>query len=129
MKAYCPYCRKEVDYNIEKRSVSTFKGVKVDTFMNVAVCKSCNNDLYVNDLEKENMKRIYTCYSLNADIIKPSDIIDFRNKYGLSQRELTSILSFGKMTINRYENGYIPTKTQSDYIKMLINNEEEFIKK
>ena len=63
------------------------------------------------------------CYSLNADIIKPSDIIDFRNKYGLSQRELTSILSFGKMTINRYENGYIPTKTQSDYIKMLINNE------
>ena len=33
------------------------------------------------------------------------------------------------MTINRYENGYIPTKTQSDYIKMLINNEEEFIKK
>ena len=105
------------------------KGVKVDTFMNVAVCKSCNNDLYVNDLEKENMKRVYVCYSLNTDIIKPSDIIDFRNKYGLSQRELTSILSFGKMTINRYENGYIPTKTQSDYIKMLINNEEEFIKK
>lgn len=129
MKAYCPYCRKEVDYNIEKRSVSTFKGVKVDTFMNVAVCKSCNNDLYVNDLEKENMKRVYVCYSLNTDIIKPNDIIDFRNKYGLSQRELTSILSFGKMTINRYENGYIPTKTQSDYIKMLINNEEEFIKK
>ena len=80
MKAYCPYCRKEVDYNIEKRSVSTFKGVKVDTFMNVAVCKSCNNDLYVNDLEKENMKRVYVCYSLNTDIIKPSDIIDFRNK-------------------------------------------------
>ena len=129
MKAYCPYCRKEVDYNIEKRSASTFKGVKVDTFMNVAVCKSCNNDLYVNDLEKENMKRVYVCYSLNTDIIKPSHIIDFRNKYGLSQRELTSILSFGKMTINRYENGYIPTKTQSDYIKMLINNEEEFIKK
>ena len=89
MKAYCPYCRKEVDYNIEKRSVSTFKGVKVDSFMYVAVCKSCNNDLYVNDLEKENMKRVYMCYSLNADIIKPSDIIDFRNKYGLSQRELT----------------------------------------
>ena len=45
-------------------------------------------------------------------------------KYNISQRELTSILDFGKMTINRYERGGVPTKSQSDYIKLLIENNE-----
>ena len=48
-----------------------------------------------------------------------------REKYDISQRELTSILGFGKMTINRYERGGIPTKSQSDYIRVLIENENE----
>ena len=33
------------------------------------------------------------------------------------------------MTINRYERGGLPTKSQSDYIKLLIENEDEFIEK
>ena len=33
------------------------------------------------------------------------------------------------MTINRYERGGLPTKSQSDYIKLLIENEDRFIEK
>ena len=33
------------------------------------------------------------------------------------------------MTINRYERGGLPTKSQSDYIKLLIENEDKFIEK
>ena len=33
------------------------------------------------------------------------------------------------MTINRYERGGIPTKSQSDYIKLLIDNGDKFIEK
>ncbi len=129
MKVYCPYCRKEVNYRIETREVKEFKGIEINCLENVAICKECNNDLYVNDLEKENNKRIYEAYRGKTDIIKPQNIIDLREKYSLSQRELTAILGFGKMTINRYERGGIPTKSQSDYIKLLIENENEFIKK
>lgn len=129
MKVYCPYCRKEVDYSIEKRDVKEFRGIKLNTFENVAMCNKCNNDLYVNDLEEKNNKRIYELYQEKVNIIKPQDIINLRSKYSISQRELTAILGFGKMTINRYERGGIPTKSQSDYIKLLIDNESEFIKK
>ena len=52
-----------------------------------------------------------------------------RKKYDISQRELTAILGFGKMTINRYERGGVPTKAQSDYIKLLIDNNDKFIEK
>lgn len=129
MKVYCPYCRKDVEYKIEKRDIKEFKGVKINTFENVGICIECNNDLYINLLERENNERIYNAYKEKSNIITGKDIIDFRNKYNISQRELTSILGFGKMTINRYERGDIPTKSQSDYLKLLIENEDKFIEK
>ena len=129
MKVYCPYCKKEVDYKIEERQLKEFRGIEINTYENVAICKECNNDLYVDKIERDNIKRIYEIYRDKANIIKPQDIIELRGKYNISQRELTSILGFGKMTINRYEKGGVPTKSQSDYIKLLIANDSEFIKK
>ena len=129
MREYCPYCRKEVDYKIEKRDVKEFRGIEINTYENVAVCKECHQDLYVNEIEEKNNKRIYELYREKANIIKPQDIVNLREKYDISQRELTAILGFGKMTINRYERGGVPTKSQSDYIKLLIDNDSKFIEK
>ena len=69
MKVYCPYCKTEVEYNVEKREITEFKGVKINTFENVAMCVKCNEDLYVNDIEEANTKRIYKAYN---EIIKNS---------------------------------------------------------
>ena len=129
MKVYCPYCKKEVEYKIEKRELKEFRGIEVNTFENVAICNECNQDLYVNEIEDVNNERIYQIYREKANIIKAEDIIKLREKYNISQRELTSILGFGKMTINRYERGGLPTKSQSDYIKLLIENDDKFIEK
>ena len=129
MKVYCPYCKKEVEYKIEKRELKEFRGIEVNTFENVAICNECNQDLYVNKIEDENNERIYKIYREKANIIKAEDIVKLREKYDISQRELTAILELGKMTINRYERGGLPTKSQSDYIKLLIENEDKFIEK
>ena len=129
MKVYCPYCKKEVEYKIEKRELKEFRGIEVNTFENVAICNECNQDLYVNKIEDENNERIYKIYREKSNIIKAEDIVKLREKYDISQRELTAILGLGKMTINRYERGGLPTKSQSDYIKLLIENEDRFIEK
>ncbi len=129
MKVYCPYCKKEVEYKIEKRDVKEFRGIEINTYENVAVCKECHQDLYVNEIEEKNNERIYELYREKTNIIKPQDIVDLRKKYDISQRELTAILGFGKMTINRYERGGIPTKSQSDYIRLLIDDHDKFVKK
>lgn len=129
MKVYCPYCKEEVEYKIEKRELKEFRGIEVNTFENVAICNECNRDLYINKIEDENNERIYKIYREKANIIKAEDIVKLREKYDISQRELTAILGFGKMTINRYERGGLPTKSQSDYIKLLIENEDRFIEK
>ena len=129
MRVYCPYCKKEVEYKIEKRDVKEFRGIEINSYENVAVCKECHQDLYVNEIEEKNNERIYEIYREKANIIKPQDIVQLREKYDISQRELTSILGFGKMTINRYERGGVPTKSQSDYIKLLIENDNKFVEK
>ena len=129
MKVSCPYCTKEVEYKIGKRELKEFRGIEVNTFENVAICNECNQDLYVNKIEDENNERIYKIYREKANIIKAEDIVKLREKYDISQRELTAILGFGKMTINRYERGGLPTKSQSDYIKLLIENDDKFIEK
>ncbi len=129
MGVYCPYCKKEVEYKIEKRDIKEFRGVEINSYENVAVCKECDQDLYVNEIEEKNNQRIYEIYREKANIIKPQDIVDLRKKYDISQRELTAILGFGKMTINRYERGGVPTKSQSDYIKLLIENDNKFVEK
>ena len=36
MRVYCPYCKKEVEYKIEKRDLKEFRGIEVNTFENVA---------------------------------------------------------------------------------------------
>ncbi len=129
MKVYCPYCKKEVEYKVKKRDFKEFRGIEIDTYENIAICKECHQDLYVNEIEEKNNERIYEIYREKANIIKPQDIINLREKYDISQRELTAILGFGKMTINRYERGGVPTKSQSDYIKLLIDNDDKFIEK
>lgn len=129
MKVYCPYCKKEVEYKIEKRDLKEFRGIEINTYEDVAICNECQQDLYVNEIEEKNNERIYKLYREKANIIKPQDIVELREKYNISQRELTAILGFGKMTINRYERGGVPTKSQSDYIRLLINNENKFIEK
>ena len=129
MKVYCPYCRKEVDYKVEKRDLKEFRGIEINTYENVAMCKDCHHDLYVDEIERKNNERIYELYREKANIIKAQDIINLREKYGISQRELTAILGFGKMTINRYERGGVPTKSQSDYIKLLIDDDNKFVEK
>ena len=78
MKVYCPYCKKEVEYKIEKRELKEFRGIEVNTFENVAICNECNQDLYVNEIEDVNNERIYQIYREKANIIKAEDIIKLR---------------------------------------------------
>lgn len=127
MKYYCPYCDSEQEYYIEKRIFKEYKGVEVNVEENVPICKKCKNELVINDIEDENLKKIYNKYRKIKNIITPDEIKALRDKYNISQRELTAVLDMGKMTINRYENGAIPSKSHSDYLKLILNDEKEFL--
>lgn len=125
-KFYCEHCNKKVNYSIRKNLINEYKGQIVNVEENIAVCEDCHNDIFIPEIENENLKRLYSKYRDLMGIISKDELIAFREKYNLSQRELVSILGWGKMTINRYENGALPSKSHSDILKEIISNEERF---
>lgn len=127
--AFCANCNKKVDYSIRKYIIQEYKGQLVNVEENIAVCDECGEDIFVPAIEDDNLKRLYKKYSEIAGIISSQEIIKFREKYDLSQRELVSLLGWGKMTINRYERGALPSKSHSDILKNIISNEEMFKQK
>lgn len=128
-KAFCPNCNKEVTYHIIEETIKEYKGYKVDILQNIAVCDICDEKIYVSELENNNLKKLYDKYRKMAGLVTPEDIIEFRKTYNISQRELVSILDWGKMTINRYERGSLPSQSHSDILKLIIKDEKYFREK
>ena len=110
---FCENCNKKVNYTVEERNVEKYKGKTVNVIENVAICNNCGAEIFIPTLEEENLKRLYEKYRKITNLITPQEIINFRNKYDISQRELLSILGWGKMTINRYERGALPSQSHS----------------
>lgn len=126
---FCANCNKKVDYSIRKNIIQEYKGQLVNVEENIAVCVECGEDIFVSSIENDNFTRLYKKYGELASIISSQEIAEFREKYNLSQREFVSLLGWGKMTINRYERGALPSKSHSDILKNIISNEELFKQK
>lgn len=126
---FCTECNKNVDYSIRKNIIQEYKGQIVNVEENIAVCNECGKDIFVPDIENDNLKRLYAKYGELTGIISSEEIIKFREKYDLSQRDLVSLLGWGKMTINRYERGALPSKSHSDILKDIMSSEERFKQK
>lgn len=125
-KIYCPICEREQQYTLKTNLIKEFKGFEVNVIEDVVVCNECNEEIYVSEIESENFKRLYDKYRILANIINTEDIVRFRKKYNISQRELTSILNFGKMTLNRYERGAIPNSSHNDLLKLILTDNSFF---
>lgn len=126
---FCPMCNKNVNYKIITEIIDDYKGYKVNVKQNIAVCDNCGKRIYVSELENENLKSLYQKYRDMSGIISPEDIIEFREKYEISQEELVDILDLGKMTIDRYERGGLANQNHSDVLKLIIKNESYFKEK
>jgi putative zinc finger/helix-turn-helix YgiT family protein len=128
-RVYCPICERDEEYTLKTNFIKEFKGFEVNVIEDVVICNECNEEIYVSEIESENFKRLYEKYRVLANVVKPEDIVHFRNKYNISQRELTSILNFGKMTLNRYERGAIPNSSHNDLLKLILSDNSFFNRK
>ncbi|GAA0864758.1 type II TA system antitoxin MqsA family protein [Paraclostridium tenue] len=128
-KIFCPECNEKTTYHIINQIINEYKEYKVDVIQHIAVCDKCSEKIYVSELENENLKRLYKKYRNIAGIISPKEIINFREKYSISQRELVAILDWGKMTINRYERGSLPNQIHSNTLELIIRDERYFKEK
>jgi putative zinc finger/helix-turn-helix YgiT family protein len=122
-KTFCEECRRDVEYIVETASIKgKLKGKEYAYTGKKAVCTKCGSEVYVADIEDENLKALYDIYRQNNGIISLEKISEIPQKYNIGKRPLSSLLGWGEMTFSRYCEGDMPTKQYSDILQKIYDD-------
>jgi putative zinc finger/helix-turn-helix YgiT family protein len=100
------------------------RGEEIEVDAVVRYCEQCNEIIFDEDLDTENINRAFEKYRSLNDYLSPLEIETIRNKYGLSQRGLATIFDWSPATVARYETGAIPSPSHHSILTMMRDNIE-----
>lgn len=117
---YCPNCNSEVE-SIVRTVSETYpvKGENITIEARVRFCKCCNEDIWDDELDEQNLINAFAEYRKKHHLLQPAEIRTIREKYGLSQVAFARVLGLGDKTITRYENGSIADAAQNNLIELV----------
>ena len=122
-KGYCENCDKLVKYFIKEVKENIEIHGKFYEYMRInAYCSECGDEVTVNEIEDENLKRIDNIYRTSEKIITVDEIKEILTKYKIGKKPLANLLGWGEVTLIRYINGDIPAKLYSDKLYHLLND-------
>lgn len=107
--------------------IFTVKGQEIEVTSDFRFDEETNDKVFDRELDNKAINIAFNIYRENNDIISSEDIKSIRKYFCLSQRAFATITGLGQATVTRYENGAIPTKTNSNFIKNLKNNTKKML--
>lgn len=127
--AYCNECEDLVEYNIcEEQVIEQYKGQEVQFKFKVGRCKCCGQEVATDiDYNSRKSEEKVHAYKKSKGIIDLSEISEIMEKYNVGKEALASIAGFGKVTIKRYFDGFIPAQEYSDVLWKLLSDETFFM--
>lgn len=122
MKRLCPECGEITEWE-EINQVEEFnireEHIEVQTI--IFRCPQCRTEYEDLNSEIDPYKQAYEEYRRRKGMVFPSQIISFRKKYKLTQRELSNLLGFGDITVSRYENGSLQDEAHDQLLKFVLD--------
>lgn len=125
MGKVCPICGKAHELNINTRKAKTIiKGIEVEYDEQYYVCsnKKKDNEYATAAMENINLLNARNAYRIKMGLLTSDEIVEIREKYGLSQVDLSQILGWGEATISRYESKAIQDSAYDNILKLIKNN-------
>jgi len=120
MKAVCPYCEKLTEVRVATAQDDyTIRGQKIAVAAERSICTTCGNEFATAEQMRKALLDGYAKYRTLNDIVAPGEIVRIRAKYGISQKTFAKILDLGELTINSYEQGSLPSKANSNLIRLM----------
>ncbi len=121
MKGFCPSCERETELvHIQKVEEINVKGemipVEVDRFR----CVECGEEFDNPSPAYDPLALVYREYRRRKGMIQPEQILAFREKYNLTQKELSDLLGFGGATLSRYENGTLQDEAHDMILRLVL---------
>ena len=133
METFCINCGGERQYTVKSnRRELTIRGIKFSFVEHIAYCTDCNEEVYVPEINDENVQAKEDAYREAAHLITVTELNDILEKYNIGAGPLSVIMDFGEITINRYMRGQLPSKDHSDRLKeVLLSHKkmEEYLEK
>jgi putative zinc finger/helix-turn-helix YgiT family protein len=121
MKNVCPVCEKSSGIEVvTNKQVFNIKGENINVDVELFHCKNCDAVFSSKELG-DPFKKAYRAYRDIKKMVQPDEIVKFRQKYDLTQKELSSLLGFGEVTLSRYENGSLQDKTHDTLLKLVMD--------
>lgn len=129
--AYCNECEDLVEFTEREEIIEeNYKGELVRFRFRVGHCKECGREVATDlDYNSRRSEEKIEAYKRLKGIIVQDEIAEILEKYDVGKEALADIAGFGKATIKRYFDGYIPAKEYSDILREFLNNEEIFYNK
>jgi putative zinc finger/helix-turn-helix YgiT family protein len=121
MNTYCEICDEFKDYEIvNEETECEFNGKTIKYDGKVARCSECGSEIYDEEVLDYNMKQMDHMYREMMDLIQIEEIYEILQKYNIGKRPLSVLLGWGEVTVTRFLDGMIPSKSYSDQLKQLL---------
>jgi putative zinc finger/helix-turn-helix YgiT family protein len=83
-----------------------------------------NELVYDEELDDQAIEKAQNMYRKEFGYIFPSEIIQYRAKLGITQREFAKVLGWSQTTIALYEKGALPSENNNNLLKSLFKNDD-----
>lgn len=127
--AYCNECEDLVEFDVvEKTIVEDYNGELVKFKFHTGRCRNCGSEVATDvdyNARRSNVK--IKAYKRQKGIIDLDEISEILEKYDVGKEALADIAGFGKVTIKRYYDGFIPAREYSDKLLKFLNDESSFM--
>lgn len=129
MKDLCPYCTELAELEESKR-IEPFdiRGEKIEVEVDALKCSECGEVFDNPRAERDPYADAYREYRRRHDLLQPEEIKAFRERFNLSQKELSKLLGIGVATLNRYENGSLQSEAHERLIRVFMDDPSHFLR-
>ena len=127
-KRLCTCCMEEHEVKtVLAEEQAVFKDVKIDYDAYYLYCDAAE-ELYMDEQQmKDNDVRLKDAYRKKEGLLTSSEISGIREKYGISQRDLSTLLGWGGKTITRYESHQVQDRAHDTILRKLAQDPEWFL--
>lgn len=117
----CPYCNEIQDISLVRENETiNVRGEDIDIASQFLKCSKCNNTFDDPNSSFDALDLAYREYRRKHNMLQPEDIKGWRKQLGLTQIELSRILGFGDVTINRYEGGKLQESSHDKAMRLAM---------
>lgn len=123
LKYYCDICHKPTDTFVASKIYQIVRGsTDLQIEADARFCKLCKNPIYDLELDQSASEKLILSYNQRYGVTGQA-IIDFRNKFNLSQSTFSKIIGIAKKTLISYETEQvIPSEHYLQILKVVMEN-------